>query len=206
MSEQSLRGACLALLILFIATWSGLLLDWAGPGILGFAGFYPAFAVAVLFSGVGLALRHLLRGGEQDAARTKPATSSPTIGIYEVVNSVVTLAVPSPSRFRVSGPPLMLPTQLSTFIALVLHELAVDALATGSWSNARGEVWLGWTQSPGGALEILWQERQGPPMPPPVRMSFAGTLIERGLNGASIDCQRTEDGRLCIIRMQSAGK
>jgi two-component sensor histidine kinase len=78
-------------------------------------------------------------------------------------------------------------------LGLALRELCDNALKHGAFSKAHGEVSLLWRIDDSEAeprLEIIWQERGGPPVNPEVRSGFGKIVIERltgaGLNASSI--------------------
>jgi PAS domain S-box-containing protein len=85
-------------------------------------------------------------------------------------------------RFRIAGPDIMLGSRAATALALVLHELATNAVKYGALSVAEGEVLVLWeTAEVDGAawLRFRWEEVGGPPVVPPARQGFGTRLIER---------------------------
>jgi two-component sensor histidine kinase len=156
------------------------------------------------FGGLQLAMR-TLRACFGLKARGRPPASPSGIDVHDVVRGVVETLAPSPSRLLLAGPPLQLPPRVITFMALILHELATDAGVRGAWSNDVGVVTIGWALGGNDMLEISWQESGGPLTRPPAKPSFALTLIERGLNGASIDRQHPLGGLLYVITLRLAG-
>jgi two-component sensor histidine kinase len=76
-------------------------------------------------------------------------------------------------------------------IGLALNELATNAVKYGALSTAAGRVEIGWEVS-GGALEITWTERNGPPVKPPHQHGF-GTTIITSLPKMTIDGQAQLD-------------
>jgi two-component sensor histidine kinase len=50
----------------------------------------------------------------------------------------------------------------------------------GALSVPEGRVTLSWTAEDG-RLNLVWQERGGPPVSPPARRGFGTRMIERGL-------------------------
>jgi len=85
-------------------------------------------------------------------------------------------------RVAASGPDVMLnPRQAQTF-ALVLHELATNALKHGSLSAANGTVAIRWStqgEGAGARFRFRWQERGGLPVVVPTRRGFGRSLIEK---------------------------
>jgi CheY-like chemotaxis protein len=49
----------------------------------------------------------------------------------------------------------------------------------GALSTERGRVEVSWTFNPDGGFDLVWQERDGPPVVPPTRRGFGSTLLER---------------------------
>ncbi|PPQ34737.1 CheR family methyltransferase [Rhodopila globiformis] len=110
-----------------------------------------------------------------------------------------------PQRLRIEGPPVMLPSQLATPFGLVLHELATNAAKYGAFSVGSGQVTLAWTletRDDRPWLRVLWQEAGGPPVTPPTRKGFGGTLIERGLPGARVRRDFAHEGLTCTIELE----
>lgn len=94
-------------------------------------------------------------------------------------------------RFRIAGPGIQLHAQAAMSLALVLHELATNAVKYGALSVPDGWVEIGWTvKADGGGdsqvkrLNLLWRERDGPPVRTPEKRGFGSRLIEQSLSGA----------------------
>lgn len=89
-------------------------------------------------------------------------------------------------RFDISGPEVELAAEKALPIAMVLHELATNAVKYGALSNLAGTVEVSWglpADAAGRLLEILWIERGGPEVSPPSRRGFGSRMIERALRG-----------------------
>lgn len=78
-----------------------------------------------------------------------------------------------------NGPAVSLRPQATQLIGLALHELATNASKYGALSSSTGRVRIEWGAIDGGALEIAWQEENGPPVQPPTRKGFGSTVLER---------------------------
>jgi CheY-like chemotaxis protein len=73
----------------------------------------------------------------------------------------------------------MLTARATHALALVLHELAANALKYGALSSDAGRVEVKWAITPEGGFELVWQERRGPPVSPPQRQGFGAMILER---------------------------
>jgi two-component system CheB/CheR fusion protein len=86
-------------------------------------------------------------------------------------------------RFLIEGHgDLWLSANRSVLLALVLHELATNAVKYGALSNGSGRVRVGWEVVPNGQpgrMLLTWQESGGPPVKPPEHKGFGSLLIER---------------------------
>jgi PAS domain S-box-containing protein len=86
-------------------------------------------------------------------------------------------------RFLIEGHgDLWLSAHRSVLLALVLHELATNAVKYGALSNGSGRVRVGWDIASNGQparVILTWQESGGPPVKPPERKGFGSLLIER---------------------------
>ena len=85
-------------------------------------------------------------------------------------------------QFQVTGPPLRLQPRAAVALAMGLHELATNALKYGALSVG-GQVHIQWSIGNGVSprLHMIWSERDGPPVTPPVQRGFGINLIERSL-------------------------
>ncbi|GBQ58283.1 response regulator receiver:GAF [Komagataeibacter swingsii DSM 16373] len=79
------------------------------------------------------------------------------------------------------GPPIWLTGRALSVLALVVHELATNAVKYGALAHARGRLDITWSQDAAAdGWRISWRESGGPGIAPPVRRGFGSVLIERG--------------------------
>lgn len=89
-------------------------------------------------------------------------------------------------RFTIAGPTVALAPKGAITTAMLLHELASNAVKYGALSNDTGHVTVGWDVTGDGedaVLTLRWTERGGPPAVAPAQKSFGGKLIAMGLGG-----------------------
>jgi two-component sensor histidine kinase len=101
-----------------------------------------------------------------------------------IVGAVAPYEASAGLRVRTSGPPVRLEPQAAVTLAMVLHELATNAVKYGALSAEEGWVNLDWTtaSTPDGLdLRLVWAEHGGPPVRPPRRKGFGARLIARSL-------------------------
>lgn len=80
-----------------------------------------------------------------------------------------------------SGPRIWLTGQALSVLALVVHEMATNAVKYGALSHARGRVDIMWSfDATRDAWCIHWRESGGPAVVPRMRRGFGSVLIERG--------------------------
>ena len=87
-------------------------------------------------------------------------------------------------RVTISGPTVHLQPRAALTIAMVLHELATNAIKYGALANPNGQVSLTWhviDGAPEPTLRLVWRETGGPTVEPPQRKGFGSTLIEAGI-------------------------
>jgi len=92
-----------------------------------------------------------------------------------------------PDRFRISGPSIELGAKAALSLALMLHELATNAVKYGALSVPAGHVTVAWEivdEAGEATVRLTWREAGGPRVVPPARKGFGSRLIERGLVGA----------------------
>jgi PAS domain S-box-containing protein len=95
-------------------------------------------------------------------------------------------------RLVSGGPQVLLNPNATQTLGLALRELCDNALKHGAFAKADGEVSLIWRIDNSEAepkLEVIWQERGGPPVDPRAKTGFGKVVIERltaaGLNASS---------------------
>jgi two-component sensor histidine kinase len=91
------------------------------------------------------------------------------------------LVVDDLPRYALAGPDVTLPPQTALHLALLLHELAANALRHGALSAECGTVAVTWTLSeePRHRLVLRWRETGGPPVTQPLKRGFGRTVIDR---------------------------
>ncbi len=105
--------------------------------------------------------------------------------LREVIAGVLEPFDTEPGRMTLAGVRVLLPSNLVIAVSLALHELATNAVKHGSLSVAGGRVAVTWTADLAGPdgprVEIIWLERGGPAVEPPVRGGFGSKLFRMGL-------------------------
>jgi PAS domain S-box-containing protein len=109
-------------------------------------------------------------------------------------------------QVRVEGPAVWLQPRGALTMALVLHELATNAVKYGALSHEAGRIVLGWTFDPvTERLRMTWVEAGGPPVAPPSRRGFGSRLIERALRGdlqGAATMTYAPTGLVCLMEAQ----
>lgn len=107
----------------------------------------------------------------------------------------VTQRLDDPLRPRIvkTGPDVAIAARWAHLLAIVLHELTVNALRHGSLSIAQGRVDMRWAiardaSDPLDTLLFSWRERDGPPVPKQTRTGF-GTRVLRDLIKSNRRCE-----------------
>jgi two-component system CheB/CheR fusion protein len=121
------------------------------------------------------------------------------------------------SRATIEGPPLVLNPNATQGFALVMHELATNAVKHGALSTPVGEVAIRWSVEEKGdepRFSFSWRESGGPQVTPPTRKGFGTTLLNSAIGGADAAPQieynskgvhYTLEAPLLAIAMRRAG-
>jgi len=120
--------------------------------------------------------------------------------VPSLVSELVKPMAPNPSRMRANGPVIAVPSETTTTFALILHELATNALKHGAWSSETGSVSISWGIDRE-QLAFEWKERDGPAVAPPSRKGLGTSLIKGGLRSAKVDYDLRPGGLQCRIRL-----
>jgi PAS domain S-box-containing protein len=109
------------------------------------------------------------------------------------------------ARITLDGPAVGIPAPIVQALALVIHELAVNAATHGALSDQTGKLNVSWQRpSQNVGFELRWRETGGPP-PPARRQPGFGTvmvdaMIAKQLSG-KIDRHWVETGLMMTISM-----
>jgi two-component sensor histidine kinase len=126
-------------------------------------------------------------------------TATEGADLTELVEKLASSLAPSPSRIRVEGHSFRLTVNTTTPFALILHELATNALKYGAWTQERGWVHVSWSATSDDLLQFKWREHDGPNLAPPVREGLGRKLIKSSLPGARVEHSFKPDGLQCEI-------
>jgi PAS domain S-box-containing protein len=143
-------------------------------------------------------IRNLLAIGELVVS-----SNSRTPDLREVVRAALEPFLGTPPRIAIEGPPLTIPEQLASGLALAFHELATNAIKYGALSPEGGTVSVSWavaTVEEGKRVEMLWREHDGPAVAAPERSGFGSRVIQSALASAkngSVDLDYAADGLNC---------
>jgi two-component system CheB/CheR fusion protein len=114
------------------------------------------------------------------------ATQSTTLG--ELVGTILSPYINTPAlnktaRVVMEGPDTPIRGEAVTSFAMILHELATNAVKYGAFSVPAGQVLITWTVQKG-QFSLTWEERGGPKLKgPPERQGFGTLLVRQSVNG-----------------------
>lgn len=93
------------------------------------------------------------------------------------------------NQVLLDGEDVMVDARAFSVMALVIHELATNAVKHGALSVPEGRLTVNWRINDLGDLELEWSESNGPYTKPPTRQGFGSILLQRSvpfdLNGTS---------------------
>ena len=107
-------------------------------------------------------------------------------------------------RIAMDGPNIFLPSDLATPLALVMHELAANALKYGALSSKAGTLKLDWGFKGDGAepeFQFHWREAGGPTVHKPSKQGFGSYLIRNGLPEAKVVLDFDPNGLLYTVTL-----
>lgn len=106
-------------------------------------------------------------------------------------------------RYLMDGPDVSLPPKQALAIAMAIHELNTNAIKYGALSTDHGVVDLEWMLADDQVLDLVWRERQGPPVVAPQTRGFGTFMIERVLANdieGNVSLEFRPEGLQCLIR------
>jgi len=126
--------------------------------------------------------------------------------LYEIAaQAVAPYSSRGEDRLHLAGPKVRLPPRTALSLAMMLQELATNAVKYGALSNATGEIRIVWQverteDSP--RLHLRWEESGGPAVQAPTRRGFGTRLIERSLAqdlGGEVGIAYDPAGVVCTV-------
>jgi PAS domain S-box-containing protein len=157
-------------------------------------------------------LREVVRGRIHALARTHQLLADNRWAGAELRSLVEDELAPfglgdSAARVRLHGPDVRLDPATAQAVAMVLHELATNALKHGALSVPDGRIELSWAAPPEGRVRMIWAETGGPPLQAPTRQGLGTLVIERAFYGAArgearLDWRR--EGLVCELMLERA--
>lgn len=88
----------------------------------------------------------------------------------------------SRDRMRIEGPDVILAPRITVPLAMVLNELATNAVKYGALSDKAGSLALSWALSAPDRLRLEWRESGGPAVCPPASVGYGTKFIERAVS------------------------
>ena len=105
-------------------------------------------------------------------------------------------------RFQIAGPSVPLSAEAAQALAILVHELATNAVKHGALSLPAGRVAVSWALE-GGTLGLSWRETGGPAVTAPTRQGFgtrAIALLAQQLRG-EVALDWTGEGLACAVKI-----
>jgi two-component system CheB/CheR fusion protein len=108
-------------------------------------------------------------------------------------------------RIHIGGPSLTVTPEAGVAMAMVLNELATNAVKYGALSNEGGQLEVTWQldkRLDGQWVQLRWRESGGPPVTPPSRRGFGSNLIARSIEhqlGGTVSKDFQTNGLRCEI-------
>lgn len=110
-------------------------------------------------------------------------TTEEGVDLEEIIRDALLENAPAASNWSVDGPNVRLAPSLTETLALVFHELAVEAALAGALNGSDGRVAVTWSvQGPDdGRLVLDWREDGAPDRRVPEGFAFCRELLDRAL-------------------------
>jgi PAS domain S-box-containing protein len=126
--------------------------------------------------------------------------------LCDVIQEVLAPFAGKPGCVTLEGVPVLLAANLVATVSLAFHELATNAVKHGALSVPGGTIRVAWTVSlperDERQVELIWQERGGPPVHPPSCRGFGSQLLECGMvQGATVRSEFQPRGLECRITL-----
>ena len=110
-------------------------------------------------------------------------------------------------RVEITGDDIRFAPKAALALAIAFNELATNALKYGAFSNEYGSIRIEWTVEPsptGRRLLLIWTEKEGPVVSPPLRKGFGSHVLERGLAhelDGTVQLDYRTEGVVCTMKI-----
>lgn len=111
------------------------------------------------------------------------------------------------NHLSAEGPPVRIKPEKAITLAMILHELGVNAAKYGALSDGAGRVALTWKNDANSDVVLEWRETGGPKVSPPKKDGFGLTFIRQAgaheFSGEP-DLEFSENGFVCTLTLDQA--
>jgi two-component sensor histidine kinase len=124
----------------------------------------------------------------------------------ELADLVKAAMQPFPAwAIHAQGPPCRIAGEAGMQLMIALHELATNAMKYGALSADGGHVYIGWSSGgDDGDIELLWEERRGPPVRPPIKRGLGSRILSPSGALRAVDVDYRPEGVVCRNTVNSA--
>jgi PAS domain S-box-containing protein len=129
------------------------------------------------------------------------ATGAEGSDLRILVEAIVKPLSPDASRLEIAGPPVLLPVEATMPFALILHELATNAVKYGAWASAQGRTVIQWRVQNERQLEFRWHEDAAAVPISRKRNGFGSVVIKGALSQAKVQHEIGPQGADCLIEL-----
>jgi PAS domain S-box-containing protein len=110
-------------------------------------------------------------------------------------------------RVEICGENIRLAPKAALALGIAFNELATNAIKYGAFSNEYGSIRIEWSVEPsptGRRLLLIWTEKEGPVVTPPLRKGFGSRVLERGLAhelDGTVQLDYRTEGVVCTMKI-----
>jgi len=114
-------------------------------------------------------------------------------------------------RVEINGENIRFSPKAALALGIAFNELATNATKYGAFSNEYGSIRIDWTVEPspaGRRLVLVWTEKDGPVVAPPLQKGFGSHVLERGLAhelDGTVQLDYQTAGLVCTMNIPAPG-
>ena len=126
--------------------------------------------------------REVLANRLQALARSQSIVLVDGIEGVPLAETIATECEAFSEQVKADGPKVMMNPKVAQTFALLVHELATNAMKHGALSQPGGRIAICWSIAGAGAgarFKFHWQESGGPPVVAPTRQGFGRVVLEK---------------------------